>query len=110
VCCPVRVLLDENLPHDLIAEFSSHQVSTVQGRGWSGVENGELLRRAAGHIDAFVTMDKHLEREQDIQSLPFGVVLIEARSNRVQDLLPLVPGVLTALDRIHAGRLVRVRA
>lgn len=55
-------------------------------------------------------MDKHLEREQDIQSLPFGVVLIEARSNRVQDLLPLVPGVLTALDRIHAGRLVRVRA
>jgi hypothetical protein len=105
----VRVLLDENLPHDLIAEFSSHHVSTVQGMGWAGIENGELLRRAAGHTDAFVTMDKHLEREQEIQSLPFGVVLIAARSNRVQDLLPLVPGVLAALDRIQPGQLVWVR-
>ena len=106
----MRVLLDENLPHDLIAPLSKHAVSTVQGMGWAGVENGELLRNAGGHTDAFVTMDRKLERQQELSALPFGVVLIVARSNRVQDLLPLIPGVLAALDRIQPGRLEQVGA
>ncbi|HKW02828.1 MAG TPA: hypothetical protein VJN96_23595 [Vicinamibacterales bacterium] len=61
-------------------------MSTVQGMGWAGVENGELLRRAAGRTDAFITMDRRLERQQDIAALNFGVVLVVARSNRDQDL------------------------
>jgi hypothetical protein len=69
----VRVLLDENLPHDLIAPLSKHQVSTVQGKGWAGVENGELLRRATGQADAFITMDRRLQHEQNLTGLPFGV-------------------------------------
>ena len=109
-CCPVRVLLDENLPHDLIATLAGHSVSTVQGMGWAGVENGELLRRASGQTDAFITMDRQLERQQHIAGLPFGVVLIVARSNRVQDLLPLIPEVLAALGRIRAGQLEQVGA
>jgi len=52
----VRVLLDENLPHDLIAALVGHSVSTVQGLGWAGTKNGDLLRRASGVTDAFVTM------------------------------------------------------
>jgi hypothetical protein len=106
----VRVLLDENLPHDLIAALSGHAVSTVQGMGWAGVENGELLNRACGHTDAFITMDRKLERQQNLAVLPFGVVLVVARSNRVQDLLPLIPHVLAALDRIQPGRLEQVGA
>lgn len=106
----MRVLLDENLPHDLIAPLSKHQVSTVQGKGWAGVENGELLRRATGQADAFITMDRRLQHEQNLTGLPFGVVLIVARSNRVQDLLPLVPEVLAALDRIRPGELEQVGA
>jgi hypothetical protein len=106
----VRVLLDENLPHDLIQPLSRHTVLTVQGMGWAGVENGELLRRASGVVDAFVTMDRRLGREQDLSALPFGVVLVVAQSNRVQDLLPLVPDVLAALGRIRAGQLEQVGA
>ena len=101
----MRVLLDENLPHDLVEPLSSHDVVTVQGMGWAGVENGELLRRASGQVDAFITMDRKLEREQNLTALPFGVVLMVARSNRVQDLQPLVPAVLAALNRIRPGRL-----
>jgi hypothetical protein len=104
----VRVLLDENLPHDLISLLPRHEVSTVQGMGWAGVENGDLLRNATGQTDAFVTMDRKLERQQNLSVLPFGVVLIIARSNRVQDLLPLVPDVLAALDRIQPGQLEQV--
>lgn len=74
------------------------------------MENGELLRRASGHVDAFVTMDRKLQHEQKLSLLPFGVVLVGARSNRVQDLLPLVPGILAALDRIQSGQLEQVGA
>lgn len=104
----MRVLLDENLPHDLIAALSGHDVSTVQGMGWAGVENGELLRRAAGRTDAFITMDRRLEQQQDIGALNFGVVLVVARSNRVQDLLPLVGDILAALEQTRPGRFEQV--
>jgi len=76
----VRVLLDENLPHDLILELGGHEVVTVQGLRWAGVKNGELLRRAAGQVDALVTMDRKLEHEHNLGSLSFGIVVIEARS------------------------------
>jgi hypothetical protein len=43
----VRVLLDENLPHDLVGALAEHAVSTVQGLGSAGTQNGALLRRAS---------------------------------------------------------------
>ena len=106
----MRVLLDENLPHDLVAALAIHTVSTVQGMGWAGVENGALLRRGTGQVDAFVTMDRRLQHQQNISVLPYGVVLMLAKSNRVQALLPLVPEILAALDRITAGRVEQVGA
>jgi hypothetical protein len=57
----VPVLLDENLPHDLIVELGDHQVVTVQGL-----------------VDALLTMDRKLEFEQDLAAVPFGVVVIRA--------------------------------
>jgi hypothetical protein len=104
----VRVLLDENLPHDLIASLSDHDVHTVQGLGWAGTKNGDLLRRAAGQIDAFLTMDRKLEREHDLAALPFGVLVIVARSNRMQDLLPLVGAVRDTLTQLKHGDVLHV--
>lgn len=93
----VRVLLDENLPHDLAQALAGHEVLTVQGLGWSGLKNGELLRRAAGQIDAFVTMHNNLQFQQRLEGLSFGVVVIHAHSNRMADLLPVIHLVLAAL-------------
>jgi hypothetical protein len=75
----VRVLLDENLPHDLIVLPTGHSVSTVQGLRWSGIKNGDLLKRAGGMTDALVTMDGNIEHQQDVSGLPFGVVVVHAR-------------------------------
>ncbi len=90
----MRVLLDENLPHDLIAALVGHSVSTVQGLGWAGTKNGALLKYASGVTDGFVTMDGKLEHQHDISVLPFGVVVVGAPSNRMPDLTPLVPEIL----------------
>lgn len=99
----MRVLLDENLPRDLARALPAHDVVTVHGLGWSGLKNGELLGRAAEHVEAFITMDSNLEFQQRLAGRPFGVVVIHARSNRVADLLPLAPLVLTALAEIRPG-------
>jgi len=100
----VRVLLDENVPHDLIPQFAGHDVSTVQGLGWAGVRNGDLLERARGTIDVFVTMDRKLEIQHDLSILPFGVLVIVAKSTRMMDLLPLAGALREALARIGPGQ------
>ena len=104
----MRVLLDENLPFDLAASLTGHEVDTVQRRGWAGVGNGELMRRAAGQFDAFVTMDRNIEFQQNIPPLPFGIVLVLAASNRMLHLLPLMPAILEALQGLPHGELRRV--
>jgi len=93
----VRILLNECLPHELVDELVGHEVRTVQEQGWSGVENGELLRRAAGSFAAVLTVDKYIERTQKLPGT-LAVVTIRARSNRIQSLRPLLPEILTVLE------------
>jgi len=106
----VRVLLDESLPHDLVAELPGHQISTVSGRGWAGLQNGELLRRARDEFDVFVTMDQNLPYQQDLRAIGMPVVLVHARSNRMVDLRPLIPGIVQAVEGMKPGELRRVNA
>ncbi len=100
----MRVLLDENVPHDLILQLAGHDVSTVQDLGWAGIKNGELLERARDAIDVFVTMDRKLEKQHDLSKLPFGVLVIVAKSNRMPDLLPLAAPLREAVARIGPGQ------
>jgi hypothetical protein len=104
----MRPLLDEHLPIGLSAELYGHAVDTVSGRGWSGIKNGELLRRMSGHYDVLVTMDRRIEFQQRISTLPFGIVFVHAPSNRMEHLRPLVPSILSALDAVNPGRIRRV--
>ena len=47
---PVRVQLDENLPRDLVAEVTGHDVTTVQAAGRSGIDNGDLCDAPTGGL------------------------------------------------------------
>jgi hypothetical protein len=52
----MKLILDENLPHQLRHELPGHDCYTVAFMGWGGVENGELLSRAASAgFDAVLT-------------------------------------------------------
>lgn len=104
----MRVLLDENLPHDLAKVLTAHAVSSVQGLGWAGTKNGALLERAGRACDVFVTMDGNIEHQQSVSALSFGIVVIGAASNRMVDLLPVVPGLLQAIDAVQPGEVRRV--
>jgi hypothetical protein len=104
----VRVLLDENLPHDLGGALTGHVVSTVQGLGWAGTRNGALLKRASDVCDVFISMDGNIEHQQNLANLSFAVVVIDAPSNRMADLLPVVAELLQAIDAVRPGEVRHV--
>ena len=104
----MRVLLDECLPRGLKKHLREHEVKTVPEAGWAGRKNGELLRLARGSVDVFVTIDSNLVYQQTVGALSFGVVVLVARSNRLGDLLPLVPDLLTAVGSVGPGQVLRV--
>ncbi len=105
----MRILLDENLPHQIRLELPGHDVFTVAYLGWSGVENGELLRRAAtAGFDAFVTNDRGLEYQQNLTALPLAVVVILTPANTVEALRPALPALLTALASLQPCAFVKV--
>jgi hypothetical protein len=55
-------------------------------------------------------MDRSIEFQQRVPALPFGIVLVRAPSNRMQDLRPLVPSILAAFLAIKPGVVQRVGA
>ena len=105
----MRILLDEDLPRRLGALLIGHETSTVQRSGWSGIKNGRLLALAATKFDAFLTMDGGLEFQQNLKTLPVAVLIVEALSNRIEHLEPLMPEVLKELNHILPRTLRRVR-
>lgn len=77
--------------------------------GWSSLENGALLRAAAvAGFDVFISLDKGIEFQQNLSELPLAVVIVRARSNRIDDLEPLAQRVITAVEGIQPRTLVRV--
>lgn len=107
----MRVLLDECVPRPLKWELTEHAVSTVIEMGWRGIENGDLLALIRGaEFEAFVTVDQNLAYQQNLRTLGVGVVILIARTNKLQDLLPLVPSLRRALGRLQPGELIRVSA
>ena len=80
--------------------------------GWGGLENGELLQCAADHgFTAFITIDRNIQSQQNLDSLPVTIVLLEAPPNNLlEDLQPLVPKVVSALGTNPGKTLVKVQA
>lgn len=77
--------------------------------GFSGVENGELLRQvAAAGFDALVTNDRGLEYEQNLSSLPVAVVVVVGPANTIEALRPTFPALLAALAMLRPREFVKV--
>jgi hypothetical protein len=103
----MRLLLGGNLPHDLRHELSGHDMFTVHYLGWSGIRNGELLAQAAAAgFDALLTMDSGVPYQQNVAALPLAVVVLQAPSNDLDDLRPLVPRLLDELRRLKPRTVV----
>jgi hypothetical protein len=101
----MRILLDECLPKDLARELPGHDVTTVPQAGWASISNGKLLRLIAdsGKFDLFLTVDKRLPQQNTTSALPFAIVVLRAKSNRIIHVLPFAPVILHRLAEFLPG-------
>lgn len=107
----MRVLLDEYLDWRLMRYFDANfQVTTVARLGWKGRRNSELLRAAAEAFGALVTMDKSIEHQQNLGQYAIGVIIIAARSNRLEDVQPAMLRVNQVLRVVQPGQVIHVTA
>lgn len=104
----MRVFLDECVPRALRTELPGHEVKTVAETGWAGVKNGALLQFAATRFDVLLTVDRSLEYQQNFSGLTIAVIVIDAPSNDIEVLRPLMPKVLEALTKAKPGVVTHV--
>jgi predicted nuclease of predicted toxin-antitoxin system len=104
----VRILLDESLPRQLARHLPGHDVVDVHARGWSGKKNGELLALAAAEFDAFISADRNLKHQQNPSGLAIRIVVLAANTNRLADLLPLLPDALLLLKSLPEGEIAEI--
>lgn len=104
----MRLLLDESVPKRLRQHLPAHDVKTVVEMGWSGVKNGALLALAGSGFDAFITVDKNLPYQQNLTTLPVAVVVLNASSNEISHLLPLMTHLESTLAQLKPGTCVLV--
>jgi hypothetical protein len=99
----LKVLLDECVDWRLSRAMAGHDVKAARQMGWSGIKNGELLSLAAQAFNVFVTVDRNLSFQQNLAALPVAVIVLQARTNRLADLMPLLPGLMSAIESAKPG-------
>ena len=104
----MNLLLDECLPRKLKSGLSGHDVKTVPEMGWAGIQNGELLPLIEGKFDAFLTIDGNMRYQQNMTGRTFALIVLAARDNTIETLLPLMPQVLAALPAIAPGQIIKI--
>ena len=107
----MRLLLDECVPQKFKNDLPGHDVHTVHEMGWSSKRNGELLELMQEQdFDCLITVDQNVENQQNVAALKIAIIVIIARSNRLEEIRRAAAKVLLALANMEPGRVVSVKA
>ncbi|MBA3946384.1 MAG: hypothetical protein H0X37_17705 [Herpetosiphonaceae bacterium] len=83
-----------------------HHFVHITDTALRSTKNGALLREVASGYDVFLTTDHNIPFQQNLQQFPLAFVVIHAVSNKLEDVLPFIPSVLVALDRIAQSPII----
>lgn len=105
----MKVLPDECLPIDSRRHLPGHEVHTAEWSGFKSLKNGRLLQEAedAGY-DVLLTIDQGVPHQQNLVDRRIAIVVIHARTNQLEDLIPKVEAILDALAAIRPGQVCSV--
>ena len=99
----MKLLFDESLPYPIRNEFNQNsaqqlKIDFVQEIGWSGLTNGNLLEKAQTDYDFFITGDTSIHEHTDLNNYSIPVVILHGPTNRLEDLVDLVPSAINCLE------------
>jgi hypothetical protein len=108
----VLILLDENLLSKKLKQpflEAGHTVQNVEDMSWRGTKDRELLALAnVFPFDVFITSDKNLPYQQNLQNLALRVVVLNASSTRPDHLLPLITQIIPLLQSLAPGSITLI--
>jgi predicted nuclease of predicted toxin-antitoxin system len=106
----MKILIDECLPAGLRGTLAAlgHKCQTVRKAGFGSKKNCELLRLAEGRWEVLLTDDQNIKYQQNMAGRSVAILILRAKSNRIVDLLPLMPACSEALLTIEPGQVVEV--
>jgi predicted nuclease of predicted toxin-antitoxin system len=106
----MKILIDECLPDELKGTLTGmgHECQTVRTAGYGSKKNGELLTLAEGRWEVLLTSDRNIKYQQNMTGRSVSILILRAKSNRMKDLLPLMPACAQALPSIQPGQVVEV--
>ena len=90
----MKILFDQGTPRPLQSYLAEHSVDTASERGWSDLDNGDLLAAAeAEGYDLLLTTDQHIRHQQNLANRTLAVMvllstawpLIQLRVEDIQD-------------------------
>ncbi len=103
----MRILIDENLPISFFTELlAGFDTKTIKELGWGGIKNGELLSRIEGKFDLFVTADKNIQFQQNLEERSFAIV--EIYTNRLPLLRKIEDSILAELGNVSENQYVKI--
>ncbi|MEO7297641.1 MAG: DUF5615 family PIN-like protein [Verrucomicrobiota bacterium] len=106
----MKILIDECVDRKLARDLSGHFVRTVPQMGWASFKNGKLLALAEKEFEIFLTVDSNLSFQQHLSQFDIAVLVLETRSNRLQDLRRFVPEILKSLPLAKKGTALLISA
>jgi hypothetical protein len=98
----VKILFDQGTPAPLRKALGTHTVETANERGWSKLQNGDLIAAAeAAGFELFVTTDRNLKYQQNLSDRHLAIVVLLTTSwPRIRQALP---SVVEAIDSAGQG-------
>jgi len=105
----MRVLLDECIDEALRHEIAGHDCQTCRYAGLKGMTNGQLLAAAEqSGFQVLITVDRNLQYQQRLHDREIALVILCGRTTNFDDLRVLVPEVLSALEKLKSGDVIRI--
>ena len=102
----MNILFDEGMPRALKRNLAEHHVATVREMGWSGLKNGELLKKANNQFEVLLTTDQNLRYQQNLKR--FDISIIVFPSTHIKVVLGLTEELKAALQQITRGTLIEL--
>jgi len=104
----MQLLFDQGIPVPLRHSLSAHSVVTVFEKGWSTMQNGELLRAAEREgFEVLVTTDQNLKYQQNLKRHRMAIVVLMTTSwPRIER---QVDQVVEAINSVKPGDYIEVK-
>jgi predicted nuclease of predicted toxin-antitoxin system len=104
----VRILLDECVPARLKKAFPGHAVQSVTQTDWRTSKDGPLLSFAQDRFDIFVTVDRRLEKQNDLSKFKLGFIIARVPNNRLDGFEPIFEQLNAVAEKVRQGEVIYI--